>query len=93
MIPSRRGFILGATAFLAAPSIVRVASLMPVSAAPITEPAFFRTYRADGNWLTIDGLGLSRRLSDGLIRLESGPSVMLPANAPAGMTYTINLSA
>ena len=31
MISSRRSFFLGASAFLAAPSIVRVASLMPVS--------------------------------------------------------------
>ena len=31
MITSRRSFFLGASAFLAAPSIVRVASLMPVS--------------------------------------------------------------
>jgi len=31
MIPSRRGFMFGAGALLAAPSIVRVASLMPVS--------------------------------------------------------------
>lgn len=31
MIPSRRRFLLGASALLAAPSIVRVASLMPVS--------------------------------------------------------------
>lgn len=31
MITARRSFLLGATAFLAAPSIVRAASLMPVS--------------------------------------------------------------
>ncbi len=31
MIASRRSFFLGASAFLAAPSIVRVSSLMPVS--------------------------------------------------------------
>lgn len=31
MIASRRSFILTATAFLAAPSIVRAASLMPMS--------------------------------------------------------------
>lgn len=31
MIPSRRRFLLGAGSFLAAPAIVRVASLMPVS--------------------------------------------------------------
>jgi hypothetical protein len=30
-IPSRRGFLFGASAFLAAPAIVRVASIMPVS--------------------------------------------------------------
>ena len=29
--PSRRGFLFGATALLAAPSIVRVSSLMPIS--------------------------------------------------------------
>ena len=31
MIPSRRSFLLGAGSLLAAPSIVRVASLMPIS--------------------------------------------------------------
>lgn len=34
MIASRRSFLLGAGALLAAPSIVRVASLMPVSVLP-----------------------------------------------------------
>ena len=35
MIASRRNFLIGASAFLAAPSIVRVASLMPVSVAAL----------------------------------------------------------
>lgn len=33
IVPSRRGFITGLTALLAAPSIVRAANLMPVSVA------------------------------------------------------------
>lgn len=37
--PSRRRFLLGAGALLAAPSIVRVASLMPVS---VVAPAYGR---------------------------------------------------
>lgn len=37
-IPSRRGFMLGAGAMLAAPAIVRVASLMPVSVAGLDAP-------------------------------------------------------
>lgn len=40
MIASRRSFLLGTGALLAAPSIVRVASLMPVSVVDVTlEPA------------------------------------------------------
>lgn len=35
MITSRRGFLGGVTAFLAAPAIVRVASIMPISVQPI----------------------------------------------------------
>lgn len=31
IVPSRRGFLLGAGALLAAPAIVRVSALMPVS--------------------------------------------------------------
>lgn len=34
MILARRSFLIGATAFLAAPAIVRAASLMPVKALP-----------------------------------------------------------
>ncbi len=34
MIASRRGFLFGASAFLAAPAIVRVSSLMPISVRP-----------------------------------------------------------
>ncbi len=43
MIASRRHFFLGASAFLAAPSIVRVANLMPISVlrdARLIEPPY-----------------------------------------------------
>jgi hypothetical protein len=49
MIASRRSFFLGATAFLAAPSIVRVASLMPVSVAAIDAEKY--------GWLYTEAIG------------------------------------
>ena len=36
--PSRRRFLLGAGAFIAAPAIVRVSSIMPISVLQITPP-------------------------------------------------------
>ena len=51
-IPSRRGFLLGIASFLAAPAIVRVASLMPVS---VLKPdgQMFTVFDSDeyGNWI------------------------------------------
>ncbi len=48
MIASRRNFIFGASAFLAAPSIVRVASLMPVSVAAFSAPLPFGMFQGAG---------------------------------------------
>ena len=59
---SRRGFLLGATAFLAAPAIVRARSIMPVrrprlvetdewTVQHITRPINFLLYEA-GDWTT-----------------------------------------
>ena len=48
MIQSRRSFLRGVGAFLAAPAIVRVSSLMPISVADVWE---------DGTWFpTYNGL-------------------------------------
>lgn len=41
MTPSRRGFLTGMLGLVAAPAIVRVASLMPVKTLPALEQAFF----------------------------------------------------
>lgn len=53
IIPSRRGFLLGIASFLAAPAIVRAASLMPVSVLK-PEPVFeYTVFDLDGygNWI------------------------------------------
>lgn len=47
IVPSRRRFLLGAGAVLAAPSNVRGASLMPVS---VIEPAAAPISMAHGGW-------------------------------------------
>lgn len=97
MIASRRNFLLGATAFLAAPSIVRAGSLMPVSVAPVdglvfvTAPRTVTVSRLAGNWLITDGSGFVS-WDDGYLRFEHGPSVTLPAHTPDGMGFSISIA-
>lgn len=50
-IPSRRRFLLGVSAFLSAPAIVRVASIMPVSVMPaISTFGGFDVRYPEPNW-------------------------------------------
>lgn len=68
MIASRRNFLLGASAFLASPSIVRVASLMPVSVVQMVAP------RADeGTEENYDHSGRILRLRASELRPDGEP--------------------
>lgn len=59
IIPSRRGFLMGAGILLAAPAIVRVASLMPVKSLPVTFPlGIFSGFGAPQFMATIGSLYL-----------------------------------
>jgi hypothetical protein len=71
--PSRRGFLFGAAAFLAAPAIVRVASLMPVS---VPKPAF--DLGSQGFDVTYDQIHLTgaRFLEPGTIICISSPATI-----------------
>lgn len=52
---NRRGFLLGLGGGLAAPAIVRVASIMPIT--PVTEPeVYYAVAHLDGSTLTVEYL-------------------------------------
>ena len=51
LTPSRRGFLFGASAFLAAPAIVRVASIMPVSVPKVTNLSIAEMQEQTIRWI------------------------------------------
>ena len=55
IVPSRRRFLLGASAFLAAPAIIRVASIMSVSVVEVKGREYLHTLEPPG-WLNLDSV-------------------------------------
>jgi hypothetical protein len=85
MILSRRGLILGATATLAAPAIVRAGSIMPVRAVLWTPP------KTKVELLSATGEVLSRAFVEGGV-IESGlADITLPV-LKAGVVETIKVT-
>ncbi len=72
MQPSRRGFLGlfggGVAVVLAAPAIVRVASLMPVKVPPVFTPAEFRWVQGPLHLTVSDWEEVSRFLADNIAR-------------------------
>lgn len=73
---SRRGLFLSAGAFLAAPAIVRVASIMPVSVSKLIAPHWetlhhYRTFASGEDWkITMSGWFMDHRQAMECLRLR-----------------------
>lgn len=87
ILPSRRRFLFGAGALLAAPAIVRVASLMPVSVQEGTYVA--RRWLPYGATLTGPGalhLVVSQAMFDLLGEEQQSPRLLISTPLPEALT-------